>query len=108
MTHVSERNSAGSSGAEGADRRPWTAGGGRGVRKRTATYADAGVSIEAGDRAVELLKSKVKKTTRPEVMGDLGGFSGQNEVPRVAGQRGAPRLASKSLPVVSTRSPGFR
>ncbi|MCY1143817.1 phosphoribosylformylglycinamidine cyclo-ligase [Actinoplanes sp. Pm04-4] len=76
MTHVSERNSAGSNGAEGGDRRPWTAGGGRGVRKRTATYADAGVSIEAGDRAVELLKSKVKKTTRPEVMGDLGGFSG--------------------------------
>ncbi|WP_250000695.1 phosphoribosylformylglycinamidine cyclo-ligase [Actinoplanes sp. M2I2] len=76
MTHVSERNSAGSNGAEGGDRRPWTAGGGRGVRKRTATYADAGVSIEAGDRAVELLKSKVKKTTRPEVIGDLGGFSG--------------------------------
>ncbi len=76
MTHVSERNSAGSNGAEGADRQPWTAGAGRGMRKRTATYADAGVSIEAGDRAVELLKSKVKKTTRPEVMGDLGGFSG--------------------------------
>ncbi|HET6481452.1 MAG TPA: phosphoribosylformylglycinamidine cyclo-ligase [Actinoplanes sp.] len=76
MTHVSERNSAGSNGAEGADRQPWTAGAGRGMRKRTATYADAGVSIEAGDRAVELLKSKVKKTTRPEVIGDLGGFSG--------------------------------
>ncbi|MGX6604441.1 phosphoribosylformylglycinamidine cyclo-ligase [Micromonosporaceae bacterium Da 78-11] len=76
MTHVSERNSAGSNGAEGADRQPWTAGGARGARKRTATYADAGVSIEAGDRAVELLKSKVKKTTRPEVMGDLGGFAG--------------------------------
>ncbi|GID32640.1 phosphoribosylformylglycinamidine cyclo-ligase [Paractinoplanes brasiliensis] len=76
MTHVSERNGAGSNGAEGADRQPWTAGAGRGVRKRTATYADAGVSIEAGDRAVELLKTKVKKTTRPEVMGDLGGFSG--------------------------------
>ncbi|GIE96284.1 phosphoribosylformylglycinamidine cyclo-ligase [Paractinoplanes rishiriensis] len=75
MTHVSERNSAGSSGAEGADRRPWTAGAGR-ARKRTVTYADAGVSIEAGDRAVELLKSKVRKTSRPEVMGDLGGFSG--------------------------------
>ena len=73
MTHVSERNSA--NGAEG-DRRPWTAGGGRGARKRSVTYAEAGVSIEAGDRAVELLKSKVKKTTRPEVMGDLGGFSG--------------------------------
>ncbi|MEU8816523.1 phosphoribosylformylglycinamidine cyclo-ligase [Actinoplanes sp. NPDC048796] len=70
MTHVSERNNAGSN-------QPWTAGAGRGgARKRTSTYADAGVSIEAGDRAVELLKSKVKKTTRPEVIGDLGGFSG--------------------------------
>jgi phosphoribosylformylglycinamidine cyclo-ligase len=75
VTHVSERNGAGSNGAEGTDRRPWTANAGR-ARKRTATYAEAGVSIEAGDRAVELLKSKVKKTTRPEVMGDLGGFSG--------------------------------
>ncbi|BBH65577.1 phosphoribosylformylglycinamidine cyclo-ligase [Actinoplanes sp. OR16] len=76
MTHVSERSSAGSNGAEGADRQLWTAGSGRGPRKRSATYADAGVSIHAGDRAVELLKSKVKKTSRPEVMGDLGGFSG--------------------------------
>ena len=76
MTHVSERGSAGASGADGADRQPWTAGAGRTSRKRTVTYADAGVSIHAGERAVELLKSKVKKTTRPEVMGDLGGFAG--------------------------------
>jgi phosphoribosylformylglycinamidine cyclo-ligase len=77
VTHVSERSSAGSSGAEGADRQPWTAGAGRSGRsKRSSTYAEAGVSIEAGERAVELLKSKVKKTTRPEVMGDLGGFAG--------------------------------
>lgn len=81
MTHVSERNSAGADGAQGkeaqgADRQPWTAGNGRGGRKRTVTYADAGVSIHAGEEAVELLKSKVKKTTRPEVMGDLGGFAG--------------------------------
>ncbi|MDQ1681692.1 MAG: phosphoribosylformylglycinamidine cyclo-ligase [Frankiaceae bacterium] len=41
-----------------------------------ATYASAGVDIEAGDRAVELMKSKVKKATRPEVVGDLGGFAG--------------------------------
>jgi phosphoribosylformylglycinamidine cyclo-ligase len=75
VTHVSERNSAGSNGAEGADRQPWSAGVGRPGR-RTVTYADAGVSIHAGERAVELLKSKVKKTTRPEVMGDLGGFAG--------------------------------
>jgi phosphoribosylformylglycinamidine cyclo-ligase len=75
VTHVSERN-AGSNGAGDGDRQPWTAGAGRGARKRAVTYAEAGVSIEAGDRAVELLKSKVKKTTRPEVLGDLGGFSG--------------------------------
>jgi phosphoribosylformylglycinamidine cyclo-ligase len=73
VTHVSERSSA---GADGADRQPWTAGAGRTSRKRTVTYADAGVSIHAGERAVELLKSKVKKTTRPEVIGDLGGFAG--------------------------------
>ncbi|MER7416810.1 phosphoribosylformylglycinamidine cyclo-ligase [Micromonospora peucetia] len=77
MTHVSERSGAGSSptGA-GGDRQPWTAGAGRQARKRSVSYADAGVSIEAGDRAVELLKSKVKQTRRPEVMGDLGGFAG--------------------------------
>ncbi|MEV0721915.1 phosphoribosylformylglycinamidine cyclo-ligase [Micromonospora purpureochromogenes] len=77
MTHVSERSGAGSSptGA-GGDRQPWTAGAGRTARKRSVSYADAGVSIEAGDRAVELLKSKVKQTRRPEVMGDLGGFAG--------------------------------
>ncbi|MCU1676000.1 MAG: purM [Frankiales bacterium] len=41
-----------------------------------ATYAAAGVDIEAGERAVELMKAKVKKATRPEVVGDLGGFAG--------------------------------
>jgi phosphoribosylformylglycinamidine cyclo-ligase len=40
------------------------------------SYADAGVSIHAGERAVELLKSKVHQTRRPEVLGDLGGFAG--------------------------------
>ncbi|MBY8875970.1 phosphoribosylformylglycinamidine cyclo-ligase [Micromonospora sp. PLK6-60] len=77
MTHVSERSGAGSSpSGAGGDRQPWTAGTGRAARKRSVSYADAGVSIEAGDRAVELLKSKVKQTRRPEVMGDLGGFAG--------------------------------
>ncbi|MCW3839491.1 phosphoribosylformylglycinamidine cyclo-ligase [Micromonospora yasonensis] len=77
MTHVSERSGAGTSptGA-GGDRQPWTAGTSRTTRKRSVSYADAGVSIEAGDRAVELLKSKVKQTRRPEVLGDLGGFAG--------------------------------
>lgn len=41
-----------------------------------ASYASAGVDIEAGDRAVGLMKQWVKKATRPEVVGGLGGFAG--------------------------------
>ena len=41
-----------------------------------ASYADAGVDIEAGDRAVELMKEWVAKTRRPEVLGGIGGFAG--------------------------------
>lgn len=39
-------------------------------------YKKAGVDIEAGYRSVELMKKYVKETMRPEVLGDLGGFSG--------------------------------
>lgn len=39
-------------------------------------YKAAGVDIEAGYRSVELMKQYVKTTMRPEVLGDLGGFSG--------------------------------
>ena len=39
-------------------------------------YRSAGVDIEAGYKAVELMKEHVKKTMRPEVLGGLGGFSG--------------------------------
>lgn len=59
-----------------ATRTPWTAGNGRGGRKRTVTYADAGVSIHAGEQAVELLKSEVRRTSRPEVVSAIGGFAG--------------------------------
>jgi phosphoribosylformylglycinamidine cyclo-ligase len=49
---------------------------GRKGHKRTVTYADAGVSIHAGEEAVALLKKKVHRTWRPEVVGDIGGFAG--------------------------------
>ncbi len=39
-------------------------------------YKNAGVDIEAGYKAVELMKEHVKKTMRPEALGGLGGFSG--------------------------------
>ena len=40
------------------------------------TYEAAGVSIEAGDRAVELMKVWVEKARRPEMIGSIGGFAG--------------------------------
>lgn len=40
------------------------------------SYAAAGVSIEAGDQAVELFKPHAKRASRPEVRGGLGGFAG--------------------------------
>ena len=42
----------------------------------TLTYASTGVDVEAGDRAVELMKSAVARTHGPEVLGGLGGFAG--------------------------------
>ncbi|MCI9139976.1 MAG: phosphoribosylformylglycinamidine cyclo-ligase [Lachnospiraceae bacterium] len=39
-------------------------------------YKKAGVDIEAGYKAVELIKKHVQDTMRPEVLGGIGGFSG--------------------------------
>jgi len=43
---------------------------------RPATYAESGVDIDAGERAVELIKPMVASTRRPEVVGGLGDFGG--------------------------------
>lgn len=40
------------------------------------TYKDAGVDVEAGYEAVRLMKKHVKRTFRPEVLTDIGGFGG--------------------------------
>jgi len=40
------------------------------------TYEAAGVSIDAGEEAVERIKADVRSTFRPEVIGDIGGFGG--------------------------------
>jgi phosphoribosylformylglycinamidine cyclo-ligase len=44
--------------------------------KDKSLYREAGVDIDAGERAVELMKKHVASTLRPEVLGGLGGFSG--------------------------------
>ncbi len=46
------------------------------MSQQRVSYAGAGVDIEAGDRAVELMKAWVAKASRPEVVGGIGGFAG--------------------------------
>jgi phosphoribosylformylglycinamidine cyclo-ligase len=60
-----------------------------------ASYADAGVSIEQGDRAVELMKAWVAKATRPEVVGGIGGFAGLFDASALKGYR-RPLLATST------------
>ena len=43
---------------------------------RSKAYADAGVDITAGYRAVDLMKSHIKRTTTPGVVSGIGGFGG--------------------------------
>ena len=61
------------------------------------TYAAAGVDIDAGDRAVALMKEWVAKTRRPEVVGGLGGFAGLFD---------ASALASYRHPLLATSTDG--
>jgi len=44
--------------------------------QRSTAYAEAGVNIEAADRAIELMRHWTDRATRPEVIGGLGGFAG--------------------------------
>ena len=45
------------------------------------SYKDAGVDIDAGNALVERIKSISRRTTRPEVLGGLGGFGALCEIP---------------------------
>ncbi len=44
--------------------------------KPPLTYATSGVDIDAGDRAVELIKSHLRRTHGPRVLGKHGAFAG--------------------------------
>lgn len=56
-------------------------------------YKKSGVDIEAGYKAVELMKEHVAKTMRPEVLGGLGGFSGAFSLEKFKGME-KPTLVS--------------
>jgi len=61
------------------------------------TYAGAGVDVEAGDRAVALMKASVMRAQRPEVLGGLGGFAGMFD---------ASVLTRMTRPVLATSTDG--
>ncbi len=44
-------------------------------------YASAGVDVEAGERAVALMRDAVESTRRPEVVGGIGGFGAAVAIP---------------------------
>jgi phosphoribosylformylglycinamidine cyclo-ligase len=58
-------------------------------------YAAAGVDIDAGERAVDLMRAAVARTARPEVVGGLGGFAGLFDASALARMR-RPLLATST------------
>lgn len=50
------------------------------IMSQSLSYRDAGVDINAGDLLVEKIKPFAKRTMRPEVLGDLGGFGALVEI----------------------------
>src|SRR6516165_7300043 len=60
-------------------------------------YQAAGVSIEAGDRAVALMREAIARTAGPEVLGGIGGFAGLFD---------ASRLTSYRRPLLATSTDG--
>ena len=74
-----------------------TAPGAPGKPGAGSSYAGAGVSIDAGDRAVALMKAAVEATGRAEVVGGIGGFAGLFD---------ASKLASYRRPLLATSTDG--
>ncbi|GAB2762477.1 phosphoribosylformylglycinamidine cyclo-ligase [Nocardioides salsibiostraticola] len=60
-------------------------------------YARAGVSIEAADTAIDLMKGSIERARRPEMIGGLGGFAGLFD---------ASALTSYKRPILSTSTDG--
>jgi phosphoribosylformylglycinamidine cyclo-ligase len=58
-------------------------------------YTGAGVSIEAGETAVSLMRNAVARAARPEVVGGIGGFAGLFDASRLARYR-RPLLATSA------------
>ncbi|HTW07594.1 MAG TPA: AIR synthase related protein, partial [Acidimicrobiales bacterium] len=60
---------------------PEAPGGPVGAGAAGLSYAAAGVDIDAAERAVRLMRPSVARTSRPEVIGNIGGFAGLFSMP---------------------------
>jgi phosphoribosylformylglycinamidine cyclo-ligase len=60
-----------------------------------ASYAAAGVDVEAGERAVALMRASIAAAQRPEVVGDFGGFAGLFDISAITRMR-RPLLATST------------
>lgn len=52
------------------------------MSKASLSYKDAGVDINAGNALIDRIKGVAKRTSRPEVMGGLGGFGALTRIPQ--------------------------
>ncbi len=66
------------------------------MKSKSESYKAAGVDITAGYRAVELMKSHIKRTMTPGVVSDIGGFGGLFE----------PNMSGISKPVLVSGTDG--
>jgi phosphoribosylformylglycinamidine cyclo-ligase len=63
----------------------------------TGSYRDAGVDIAAGERAVDLMRVSIARTSGPEVIGGVGGFAGLFD---------AAKLTTLRRPLLATSTDG--
>jgi phosphoribosylformylglycinamidine cyclo-ligase len=64
-------------------------------------YASAGVDVDAGERAVALMRASIRATLRTEVIGDVGGFAGLFDI-------SAARAMSRPILATSTDGVGTK
>ena len=74
------------------------------MEREPLTYAQAGVDVDAGDRAVALMRAAVEATHGPRVLGGIGGFAGLWRLAGASGGAGAAGLPGD--PVLAAASDG--
>lgn len=78
---ATELGSRKQSDAPGAHPQGGSAGTAENAPKKSLTYRDAGVDIDAGDELIRRIGPAARATSRPELLSGLGGFAALAELP---------------------------